>query len=37
MKPIPHLDLASLSVIDWYADGLAVVRSANDAAHLDPP
>ena len=31
-----HLDLASLSVVDWYADGLAVVRSANDAAHLDP-
>jgi broad specificity phosphatase PhoE/ribonuclease HI len=31
-----HLDLASLSLIDWYADGAAVVRLMNDAAHLGP-
>jgi probable phosphoglycerate mutase len=29
-----HLDVASLSEIDWYADGPAVVRSLNDSAHL---
>ncbi|MEW9533395.1 bifunctional RNase H/acid phosphatase [Microbispora sp. NPDC049125] len=29
-----HLDLACLSVIDYYADGPAVVRSLNDTAHL---
>jgi broad specificity phosphatase PhoE len=29
-----HLDLASLSLIDWYADGPAVVRLMNDTAHL---
>jgi probable phosphoglycerate mutase len=30
-----HLDLASVSVVDWYDDGVAVARSVNDAAHLD--
>jgi probable phosphoglycerate mutase len=30
-----HLDLASLSEIDWYADGPAVLRRFNDAAHLE--
>ncbi len=29
-----HLDVASLSQVDWYADGPAVVRSFNDTAHL---
>jgi ribonuclease H / adenosylcobalamin/alpha-ribazole phosphatase len=29
-----HLDVASLSEINWYADGPAVVRSLNDTAHL---
>jgi broad specificity phosphatase PhoE/ribonuclease HI len=29
-----HLDVASLSVVDWYADGPAVVRSLNDTHHL---
>jgi broad specificity phosphatase PhoE/ribonuclease HI len=29
-----HLDLACLSIIDYYADGPAVVRSLNDTAHL---
>jgi probable phosphoglycerate mutase len=29
-----HLDLASLSSIDWHADGVAVVRSMNDTGHL---
>lgn len=29
-----HLDVGALSQIDWYADGPAVVRSLNDAAHL---
>ena len=29
-----HLDPASLSVVDWYADGPAVVRLANDTSHL---
>ncbi len=28
-----HLDLASLTTIDWYADGPAVVRGFNDIAH----
>jgi probable phosphoglycerate mutase len=28
------LDVASLSEIDWYADGPAVLRSFNDTAHL---
>jgi ribonuclease H / adenosylcobalamin/alpha-ribazole phosphatase len=32
-----HLDVASLSEIDWYADGPAVVRSVNDTAHLRQP
>jgi probable phosphoglycerate mutase len=30
-----HLDLASLSEIDWYADGPAVLRRFNDTAHLE--
>jgi broad specificity phosphatase PhoE/ribonuclease HI len=30
-----HLDLASLSQVDWYADGAAVVRRVNDTAHLE--
>jgi probable phosphoglycerate mutase len=30
-----HLDLASLSQADWYADGGAIVRRVNDTAHLD--
>jgi ribonuclease H / adenosylcobalamin/alpha-ribazole phosphatase len=29
-----HLDPASLSTIDWYADGPAVVRLVNDTSHL---
>jgi ribonuclease H / adenosylcobalamin/alpha-ribazole phosphatase len=29
-----HLDVGSLSEIDWYTDGPAVVRSLNDTAHL---
>ena len=29
-----HLDLASLSRVQWFADGPAVVRSMNDTAHL---
>jgi broad specificity phosphatase PhoE len=29
-----HLDVASLSVIDWYDDGPAVVRALNDTHHL---
>jgi len=32
-----HLDVASLSEIDWYADGPAVVRSLNDTAYLRQP
>jgi len=31
-----HLDLASLSVVDFHADGAAAVRLVNDTAHLDP-
>jgi ribonuclease H / adenosylcobalamin/alpha-ribazole phosphatase len=31
-----HLDVASLSEVDWYADGPALVRSLNDTAHLHP-
>lgn len=30
-----HLDLASLSVADFYPDGGAVVRLVNDTGHLD--
>ncbi|MDX6288181.1 MAG: ribonuclease / adenosylcobalamin/alpha-ribazole phosphatase [Frankiales bacterium] len=30
-----HLDLASLTEIDWYADGPAVLRRFNDTAHLE--
>lgn len=29
-----HLDVASLSVVDWYPDGPASVRLVNDTAHL---
>jgi broad specificity phosphatase PhoE/ribonuclease HI len=29
-----HLDLASLSEVQWHADGPAVVRSMNDTGHL---
>ncbi|GAA2105159.1 bifunctional RNase H/acid phosphatase [Actinomadura alba] len=29
-----HLDVASLSTIDWYDDGPAVVRALNDTHHL---
>lgn len=29
-----HLDLATLTAIDYYSDGPAVLRSYNDAAHL---
>ncbi len=29
-----HLDLACLCKVQWFADGLAVVRSMNDTAHL---
>ena len=32
-----HLDLASLTEIDWYADGPAVLRRFNDTAHLETP
>jgi probable phosphoglycerate mutase len=31
-----HLDVASLSEADWFADGPALVRSLNDTAHLRP-
>ncbi|WP_307801318.1 bifunctional RNase H/acid phosphatase [Actinomadura violacea] len=30
-----HLDVASLTTIDWYADGPASLRSFNDAHHLE--
>ena len=29
-----HLDTASLSTVDWYPDGPAVVRLLNDTGHL---
>jgi broad specificity phosphatase PhoE/ribonuclease HI len=29
-----HLDVASLSEVEWFADGPALVRSVNDTAHL---
>ncbi|HEY1641299.1 MAG TPA: bifunctional RNase H/acid phosphatase [Streptosporangiaceae bacterium] len=29
-----HLDVASLSEVDWFDDGPAVVRSVNDTAHM---
>jgi probable phosphoglycerate mutase len=29
-----HLDLASLSEVQWFADGPTVVRSMNDTGHL---
>jgi probable phosphoglycerate mutase len=31
-----HLDLGSLSIVDWYADGPATVRLLNDTNHLNP-
>jgi probable phosphoglycerate mutase len=31
-----HLDPASLSTADWWADGQAVVRLLNDTSHLGP-
>ena len=31
-----HLDLVSISEIDWYADGPAVVRRLNDTCHAPP-
>jgi ribonuclease H / adenosylcobalamin/alpha-ribazole phosphatase len=31
-----NLDVASLSVVDWYDDGPAVVRGVNDIHHLRP-
>jgi probable phosphoglycerate mutase len=31
-----HLDVACLSEIDWYDEGLGVVRTFNDTAHLQP-
>jgi probable phosphoglycerate mutase len=30
-----HLDLVSLTTIDWYADGQAVVRGFNDISHAE--
>jgi broad specificity phosphatase PhoE/ribonuclease HI len=30
-----HLDLASITRVDWFPDGNAVVRTVNDVAHLD--
>jgi probable phosphoglycerate mutase len=30
-----HLDLASLSIVEFYPDGHTSVRLANDTAHLD--
>lgn len=30
-----HLDPASLSTVDWYADGIGVVRLLNDTSHLN--
>lgn len=32
-----HLDLASVSEVQWFADGPAVVRSLNDTGHLPEP
>ncbi len=32
-----HLDVASLTEIDWFADGPALLRSLNDTAHLWQP
>ena len=29
-----HLDLASLTEIDWFGDGPVLLRSLNDTAHL---
>jgi len=32
-----HLDTASLSVVDYYADGTSSVRTINNAEHPEPP
>jgi probable phosphoglycerate mutase len=32
-----HLDVSSLTRIDWYGDGPAVLRSFNDTHHLQRP
>jgi ribonuclease H / adenosylcobalamin/alpha-ribazole phosphatase len=32
-----HIGVASLSEIDWYPDGVGVVHSLGDTAHLDMP
>lgn len=32
-----HLDVASLTEIDWFADGPVLLRSLNDTAHLRQP
>jgi probable phosphoglycerate mutase len=31
-----HLDVASMCEIDWHDEGLGVVRTFNDTAHLHP-
>jgi broad specificity phosphatase PhoE/ribonuclease HI len=31
-----HLDVASMSIVDWYPGGPASVRSVNATGHLDP-
>ena len=31
-----HLDVACLCEIDWHDEGLGVVRTFNDTAHLQP-
>jgi probable phosphoglycerate mutase len=31
-----HLDVACLCEIDWFDEGLGVVRSLNDTGHLQP-
>jgi probable phosphoglycerate mutase len=32
-----HLDVASLTEVDWFADGPVQLRSLNDTAHLRQP
>jgi broad specificity phosphatase PhoE len=32
-----HLDVASLTEIDWFAEGPALLRSLNDTGHLRQP
>jgi probable phosphoglycerate mutase len=31
-----HLDLCSLTTLEWYADGPSVLRGVNDVGHLEP-